>query len=320
MLPMLYELLKAGAKFSPHYRPVYNSDHLPMTLCALEGLGADAETLSSFRDDYAARLHTFEFNGEIAHWREGLGDRKAYGALTNWFTTALTQQPAEQLVEEVLAVTLPGVALDAFHPVIRLGYALQFDTLVKAPEELAAALAYLVITHRDISVSHNPIDLRAALSRQVTDGPIDLDTSRFGPAIQILVQEGRYPQGSAASFAELAEASLQFYQGTRNFFALHLVTSTMALREVAAHLSAENRQLALSAQTSAILASHLLLGSPDFNEIQAVPAQLDREHALKYVWSCVAEFRHYQLPAYLEEAYAFVDAELVPAWVRAGLN
>lgn len=36
----LNQLLDQGLEFDPHYLPSMNSDHLPMTLCAMAGLGA----------------------------------------------------------------------------------------------------------------------------------------------------------------------------------------------------------------------------------------------------------------------------------------
>ena len=317
---LLPQLLKAGAAHAPHYEPVSNSDHLPMTLCAMSGLGADDTGLRRFADDYSQRLHRWSDGTRVEDWSDGLGDAEAYGDLIRWFEAALAgtsrqSGSLQEVIDPVLEVTLPGISLDAFHPVIRLGYALEFDALKLAPAELAAALAYVVTVHREMPVSLDEIEVQGVIESQVSRGPVRLKASRFSGQMLELVARGDYPLGSAADLDQLAALALDVYRGTRNFFALHLVTSTQALRQICEQMSPDNRRLAIASQTSAILGAHLALGSPAFDEVQPVPGALDPEHALKYVWSCVSEYRATGRDIYLEEAAAFRSRGRVPAWV-----
>lgn len=310
--PVLKNLLREGIRFSPLYKPVYNSDHLPMALAAMHGLGASDDQLVKFRDDYVQRLQSWEPAGATDDWTTKLGDRSAYPALLAYFNRQLDSRQQQDVIEEVLATTLPGIALDAFHPIIRLGYAVEFDTR----EEIAAALAYMVTAHRDMPVDMSLLDVRSLLDQQVRHGALALKANRFTGALEELVETGLYPTGSTESFAELATVALDVYIATRNFFALHLVTSTQALR---CAVPPALEPIAVASQTSALLASHLILKSPAIGSAMSVPDQLDPEHAIKYAWSCLSEYRVYGDGRYIDEIRTFRDKGLVPPWVAADL-
>lgn len=311
---LLHQLLDDGVRFAPHYPPVWNSDHLPMTLSAMFGLGATEEQLKSFRQDYMSRLiPQAETKVPVTHWRTGLGSRRAYPALLDWFAQALREQPTEELVEAVLRETLPAISMDAFHPVIRLGFARQ----VESPSETAASLAYLVSTQREFPIGFEQIDLAGAVERQAAEGDLGVNTGRFSPSILSLLESRQYPVGTAGSLREVADVALSLYQSTRNFFALHLVTATQALR-MAIPKSLEKE--AISSMTGALLASHLVLGSPALtSEPLPAPSQLDPEHSFKYVWACWSEYEAYGNESYLDEIERFRMANLVPEWTAESL-
>ncbi len=309
---VLHQLLREGTKYAPRYRPVDNSDHLPMTLAAMYGLGADEQVLIEFRESYAKRLHLWEPAEPVQNWQSSFGERDAYPALLQYFTRQLEACGVDAILDEVLPKTLPGIALDAFHPIIRLGYGIQFESL----EEMAAGLAYMVSSHSDIPVDLTPISLRDAIETQASSGALEFSTNRFSESLQELVLQQRYPSGSADGLPELASAALDLYLATRNFFALHLVTSNQALR---CAVTFETESLAVASMTGAMLASHLVLQSPGVGKPMAAPQQLDPEHAFKYVYTCLAEYRTYGDPRYVDEIRAFRDADLVPDWVATDL-
>ena len=298
-------MLNDGIRFAPLYEPVMNSDHLPMTLCALRGLGGNDDFLLSYKSEYEARLQTIEPEPALADWRQGLGQRARYPGLLAYF---LDTEITPALISDVLQICLPGVALDAFHPIIRLGYALDFE----ADKEKAAALAYLVSVHSDMPHSANRVSLEEQLQHQAAMGPVELKSARFGPSMQELAGDGRYPVGRADDLEALANAALAIYQSTRNFFALHLVTATQALR---CSLTEDNMELGVSSMTGAMMASHLVVGSPAIGDPVDVPTVLDPEHAYKYAWVCASEYQAYGNDAYLEEISKFKQAGLLPEWV-----
>ena len=310
----LHDALEAGTRFAPHYLPSMNSDHLPMTLAAMTALGATESQRDEFSASYATRLNEWQPGPEVSSWEEGVGRLECYPSLMGFYRHQLSLHPVTALLDSHLPTFLPGLALDAFHPLIRLGYAVDFDSSA----EIAAALAYMTIVHHELPVSTQPLPgLHDRLCQQAEEGPVPVDATRFGAAILELAETGRYPQGSATGLEEIAREALLLYQSTRNFFALHLVTATQALRCV---VTLTTESLAVASMTGAMLAAHLVLKSPGFSDRPLpAPSQLDPEHALKYLWTCLSEYRRYGWPEYLEEIRLFRGAGLVPDWAAADL-
>ena len=99
----LNQMLEEGVRYSPLYQPVNNSDHLPMTLCAMHGLGANHSQLTAFRAEYLKKLDTFEPAAAVDDWHEGLGQRNRYPALLQYF---LERELSRELIDEVLRLIL----------------------------------------------------------------------------------------------------------------------------------------------------------------------------------------------------------------------
>jgi Questin oxidase-like len=306
----LQELLGDGIRYDPHYMPSMNSDHMPMTLCAITGLGGDARTCNSYRDDYRKILHEIKPAEPAANWRDGLGESGMYPSLLSYFQRQVSDHGIESTVARYLPQLISSMALDAFHPIIRLGYAIDFQS----EDETAAALAYLVSCHREVPVDVNTdLEFEHCMRDQVSAGPRTFSNARFGERIGELLQNNEYPVGTASCLNDCAAVSMDIYRSTRNFFALHLVTATQAIR-ICAGIIDEN--LVLASLTGALLAAHQVVGSPAFDRYSplSVPDHLDREHTYKYVWTCLSEYRHYGDDRYKEEIRGFRDKSLVPAW------
>lgn len=308
----LQDLLADGTRYSPWYPPSMNSDHMPMTLCAITGLGGDFEFCVNYREDYKKILQELQPAQAMTDWRRGIGRNECYPALLTWFRQRIDTQGAEATIRAHLREFTSGLALQAFHPVIRLGYAIDFGS----ESETAAALAYLVASHRDMPVDPGlPVDLEERMRRQAGEGPRSFDSERFSGRIEELRSTGAYPLGCAADFGACAAAALDLYRSTRNFFALHMVTATQAARLCSRFV---DHRLALAALTGALLAAHKAVGSPEFDDPRPVPGRLDREHVYKYAWACLSEHRHYGNPLYAQEIRGLRDAGLIPRWCAAG--
>jgi hypothetical protein len=306
----LQEMLADGLRYDPRYLPSLNSDHMPMTLCAITGLGGDLDACLAYRDDYRKILREITQAEPAPDWRAGIGQRDHYPALLDWFRQEVTSKGIAPTVEQYLPEFVGSMALDAFHPVIRLGYAIDFGS----EAETAASLAYLISAARplpaDVSLS---IDLEERLRAQVAAGPGEFTSTGFGNRILELQGEGEYPVGCAADLQECAARSLEIYRSTRDFFALHLVTATQAARICSNVADSEQVRAAL---TGALLAAHKVVGSPAFDRADVLPApdRLGREHTFKYAWACLSEYRYYGDVCYVEEIRAFRDHGLIPDW------
>lgn len=303
----LHEFLEHGIRYDPRYLPAMNSDHLPMTLCAMQGLGATNAQLQQFQDAYSRRLRKVASNPLSAGWRGAVGNPREYFGLMSYLRTQINQRGINEVVTEFLPEFLPGLALEAFHPIIRLGYAIDFESAA----ETAAALAYLITSYREVPFSRQRvIDLPLALNQQVDLGTQQFGHDRFSKRMTELVSTNGYPTATA-SFEDCASCALDIYIGTRDFFALHMVTATQAAR-ICARLV--DPQLVMSCLTGAILAAHKAVGSPEFTDPKPFNTSLDPEHSLKYAWVCLSEHGVYGDPRYLDEVKALRDIGLIPGW------
>lgn len=311
----LQDLLTDGTRYSPRYRPSMNSDHLPMTLCAINGLGGDFATCVAYRIDYKTRLHEVAAKEPIRDWRRGMGQHELYPSLFAYFRNEVAKNGIESTVGDYLPQLIGSLALEAFHAIIRLGYAIDFDS----EAETAAALAYMVSSHREIPFKvDSKIDLERALLSQASAGPRSFESSGFSKSICELVDTGEYPVGCAGDIGDCAAVALDIYRSTRNFFALHMVTATQAVRICSQYV---DEKLALAALTGGLLAAHRVVGSPGFERSNPtrLNVRIDGEHAYKYVWACLSEYLHYGDERYAEEIRESRGKELVPTWCATSI-
>ena len=305
----LLELLAEGVRFDPHYLPSMNSDHLPMTLCAMTALGADEAELARYRNEYSRILRPLAPAGRLDNWQDGVGDMDQYPALLGYFQNQIDKQGIATTVSSYLPLFTHSLIAGAFHPLIRLAYAVDFNS----PAETAAALAYMAASSFPVPVDPSQsIALGDLLASQAAQ-PVAIGGIRFGPEIHRLLDADLYPVGIAVNFADCAAHALDIYRGTRNFFALHMVTATQAAR-ICTQFADE--KLILASLTGALLAAHRAVGSPPFDRLHPLPApsRLDHEHSYKYVYACVSEYKVYNDPRYLEEIDQFRQQGLIAEW------
>ena len=308
----LNQLLDQGLEFDPHYLPSMNSDHLPMTLCAMTRLGASDSSLLAYRDDYSKILRPIEVVSATTDWKTTVGRVEEYPALRAYMLEEVKHRGIHATIAEYLPEYIGSLAFDAFHPLIRLAYAID----AKHPGEVANALAYWIVSHRDVRTdTDRVVSLKDELQRQVESGPIRFPDARFAAGLRQLIANNAYPAGVAGSFQECAASSLDVYRSTRNFFALHMVTATQAARTIAGLIDETE---VLSALTGSLLAAHLVVGSPAFERALPlpVPEYLDREHTYKYAYACSVEYREYGDNRYLEEFEGFRQSGLLAPWVQ----
>ena len=306
----LHDLLVDGTRYDPRYLPSMNADHMPMTLCAIAGLGGHLDTLVAYRDEYKKILREISPEEPSPNWRQGIGRNESYPSLFAWFREQVADKGIESTVREYLPEFIGSLALEAFHPIIRLGYAIDF----KSEAETAAALAYLVSSHQDVPVNvDRVIDIQNEMQEQVTIGSRSFKRAGFTQRIRELLDADEYPTGRIAEISDGAVIALDIYRSTRNFFALHMVTATQAVR-VCSELV--DKRLALAALTGGLLAAHQVVGSPDFDRDNpmTMPNRLDEEHAYKYAWACLSEYRHYGDDRYVEEIQGLRKNGLIPQW------
>jgi len=306
----LQDLLVDGTRYDPHYLPSMNSNHMPMTLCAISGLGGHFDNLLEFQEEYKKKLHETTPEDPSPSWRLGIGRSESYPSLFAWFRDQVVEKGIKSTVSEFLPEFIGSLALQAFHPIIRLAYAVDFES----ESETAAALAYMVSNHQNVPVNTDRvIDIRNEMRGQVKAGSRSFKGTGFTQSIRELLEVEQYPVGLTTDISDCAVIALDVYRSTRDFFALHMVTATQATRICSELIG---KRPALAALTGSLLAAHQVVGSPHFDRDNPmpVPNQLDQEHAYKYAWTCLSEYRHYGDERYLEEIREFRKNALIPRW------
>lgn len=309
MRTVLKQLLDAGWQYDPDYLPAYNSDHLPMTLSSMAALGASDEVLTAFQASYSQRLRPVEPGPEISQLQDGRGHREAFASMRLLLQASIADQGLAAVVREHLPQLLPSLATAAFHPLIRLGFALNNQHEM----EVASALAYWMTSSFRPQLNA-PVQAKNLSEVLSGDQSVGIVSGPFGQGLNALVERNIYPSPVSTTLADCASASLDVYLGTRNFFALHLVTATEAARACRDYVSEAELVAALSA---ALRAAYLVLDAPNFDQALPIPSRIDEEHAPKYVYACSSEYQAWGDPRYLEEIKGFKAAGLVPEWVNA---
>ena len=294
------------------------SNHLPMALLALGQLGASDIRLRSYAEMYEQRLvparQPIEPIDE-ADLVAALGTGRRYADWRSLFE----QQVAQRGLDETLAAHLPlllgGLGGAAFHGLIRLGYALEHSR----PDDIVAALAYLADSYQAVSTrsaprgggAADPEQLLADIGAEAEVRELSLGaggfSSRFarGAASRALLchlDRPGDPGDAHELLARIAAVTHQLYRAAGDFFALHTMTATHAVRLTLPHLlSDEDRSHAVDSLLRAIATAYVVIGAPGvapsagngdapgWDEIAEAAVRHDDEHVIKLVYTCRSE-------------------------------
>lgn len=324
----LCRLLERATDLGPEYGAGLSS-HLPMALCALHDMGANAVRLEQFFEKYARRFAQSPLPATSrtmsGDWRSHRGRLGDLGALAGYFRTALSDEGADALLRRVLPDLMSGVGAAAFHGLIRTAYAA--DSAQRT--DLASALAYWACRWL-------PLPARTADPGGATVHRADRLTADAWTQTLVSTQVAPPPQGrlitdriqrvvgldayaalagrlvvTADTLARLAAFALDRYLVSRNFTVLHLVTSAHAMRVILPWL--EDVEAAVGHYADACAAAYLSCGIapdapalpvPDWSWPQVIAKALesDDDHVIKLVHSCRQEMTASANPAYLRAA------------------
>ena len=319
----LSELLERPRPFDPEYRGGL-SDHLPMALVALSRMGASPERLRSFARHYERRLEPAAPPGQVLStetFRRHLGHRAHYPDFLATLQQRIASQQWPQILRDVLPVLMPGCAAAAFHPLIRLSFAIETQT----SSEMAIALAYWA--SRFLRLGGNAVEAQSPLSpdpKALLQRLADDTGFKHRPDQDSLIDAEMKRATSSPEFApvmfwleimpdtmqRLARAVLEVYAATADFTALHMVTAVQAARIVLPCCGAP--ETATRYLWQAIAAAYLSIGKPAIPEMPALDpvdapewpsileaaCEAEDEHVIKIVYSCWAEHAAYNDPLY----------------------
>jgi hypothetical protein len=299
-----------GDEYGPHYPPIDNSDHGPMAFLAMHGLGMDVSRIERFAAQYRPKLIAQDRSaGAVteANWKHHIGRRESYRALREFFATHIQSQGWESTVSQYLPPLLSGWVKDAFHPLIRLAYGIEFSV----DSEIAAGLAYLAITGNDsqlATIAERPPsrhDARAYLESLQTWRQPSFAEGSFNDRYQAASHVAALrPTGGSPEevLATLSRACIEVFDATHDFFALHLVTSSHAFR-ICSPWAGPNWGAVFSV---GIATAYLAVRAPPFPVLPTASARLpletlstdDDEHDIKIAYTSLAQARAFGDPTY----------------------
>jgi len=251
--PSMLELLDAELAFSPSLMGHF-SNHLAMALVALHQLGAPPTVLRSVFDAHAAGEPELRDDWDVLETRLQEVARDGIAATVRARVPELVTHPASQL----------------FHPVIRLGYALD----VGHEGQVAAALLdwerrrHVLATPETAAGSRRLSDVADDLARRPPGSwnhTFDLDSIARHPDLREALTGVALDDRTLDDVSSFAIAA---HTAADDFITLHLVTGARAVRTVSDWVDADTaRQLAantvpaMAIAYAAAGAPHLL--SPD---------------------------------------------------------
>lgn len=209
---------------------------------------------------------------------ETWGDLSAYGGLVPFFDRELEQFGETDVLNRHLPGLLSGWVADAFHPLIRLGYARRFG----CRSEISAGLAYLA--------ARGPNRRLLFLAESAAQGeirwpaPVTIEGRTFNERLDHYLERHapvvRLPRNPVAAYAHDA---LDILNASHDFFALHLVTALHAFVCATEGLSGISPKLLAAGMTIGYAAA----GFPPLKTaVAATPFHSDFEHDVKLAFAC----------------------------------
>jgi len=335
----LTELLDANARFDLMARGTTN--HCPMALVALVGMGASPARLQEFFDmwerEYALSAAPVDTIVSRHEWSRQLGNAAAFGALRLCFLDWIAEAGAVPVIAAVLEEVPFAPATQAFHALIRLAYGIE----AAHPGEIASGLAALISSHLPIDAcfdgSRTAENVDAGFDsvvRAIDDSVVQGDsiTSR----LRAVACDVRFrqvvlaPPVTVSLLDDLARATISAYWRSPDFTVLHTVTATHAARILLAQLPDALAEQLLPGLWIALCAAYATVrrpanvetDSPDavtgWDDVCRMAVASNDDHVIKLTYTCLCEDRRNPSPLYLESAARIVRLDLAKQQRRIG--
>jgi len=306
------------------YSPVFGkgfANHVSMGLAALNRLGADDERLGGFTAESSAILEPIPeplFEITRSGFERRLGNISAFSSYLKYFKNLQKRSGLKdcgEIIREYLPILIPGLAGGAFHPLIRLAYAVEqnyTDDIIFSLAYFAASNGRLGSFPQGGDMEFDPYAVlkavRADRGMRLTDkrgliydhlktsaGIIGFDSHVNG----LRIEESHLPV--------LASLVLEIYLSRENIAALHGVTGTHAFRILLPYMT--DVKTALVSLWQAVVALYVANDAPELHVPQADTVKSWGEiadeavrspdvHTIKFIYSSIEEDRLYNSRCY----------------------
>ncbi len=306
----LCRLLNENADYSLAARGTTN--HCPMVLVALAGMGATAERLQTHFDHWVAKYAILETSPRISisaeNWSAFTGVPESFGSLQAFFTKRVLADGPDAVIDFVLRQVPLAPATDAFHAIIRIAYGIE----TAHPSEIAAGLAGYVATNLPCRVDFagreavaSPADGLELLSDRFANatwpGRSITDRLKAVAAARDFREGLRMPPMGPVFIDAMARAAIGLYWQTADFTVLHMVTGTHAARLLLAHLPKDLAARFYPELWTAMAAAYVSVAAPpeqpaaqpgapmEWNALMARAIASSDDHVIKMVYTCHCE-------------------------------
>lgn len=314
------------------YASDYNgglSSHIPMVSYSLYELGVPFNEIEKYLDNTIERIKISKENFTKIYsinddnFEEYLGSSNSFGSYYEYFSKKLNESNYLDVIGEFLPKLIKGVAARAFHPLIRLSFAVRSENV----EEVIKSLSYFAETfvpHKFAflpSKAENPLEALKVLVESVKND--DYSGNLIADRIGNIYKFDGFKKNAFTLKGDYEELVLQLdkiinklFVETKNFTILHGVTSKEAIKTLLPLV--KNKEYVLQNYWIAILASYISIDSPeikdlnidipedlpDFKEIIRANINSNNDHSIKLANSCRIEFERcgdtvYKYMAYL---------------------
>jgi len=304
------------------------SNHMSHGLIALFKLGAPAQKLQEFFIEESHKLEPripsqSKINAD--NWKDFIGHRIYYSDYVEFFMAQIEQFGVDETLEHYTPPLFGGVSGPAFHGLIMLGFALEF---MEDIANIAEGLAFLCFSFNCLGLPSPTPQLKdpfEILKMVKEDHAFDeiIKEMKYKDTMQKMKEE-KY-QSTLLKYDILLDRSLpidtlvQFFvqtaaqiflmDGARDFFLLHGITASRALKKILSHVKNLNLKIsALEFLWRSLVAVYVGQGRPELQEVTQYTAKdatwdeivgriiysVCEVHLIKLVFVCHEEARETQ--------------------------
>jgi hypothetical protein len=321
----LDSLLQKNREYERTLKPSSNN-HVPMVLIAMYRMDATTADMVRYFERFdltpASRSGHSPSQITVDGWQTQLGQR-TFQEYLEFFEGWIKRSSIDVVLRTSVPTLLKGVSTEAYHALLRLAYALDYNS----DEEVAFSLAYWAAnfySSPDYDERETAVDADVFLAQIAQATPvlsvrqlrsIDERIRQIYECKDIAAVWKPIRMDDSEPLQQLASAILDVFTLTHHFTLLHALTSCQAMRTVLPYI--QHRKEHLSQYWHSVCAAYLTvmhagfamsvdkgavktLEWPDIfrNAIASQQPISSFEHTIKLTYSCWREAKHYNAEQY----------------------